>query len=341
VQFFYIYRALRHPENHGYLQPFIIQERIRQAQIARTRLLTRVPWLCDGMNNQVTLSLTEGRDFNVFLFSSDGEERYAGSLDNRTALLNALNNIVGEPPTRTALNAMDKPDIQPLEIAPPNLLDRTRFNPNTDPFFPLRIMPIASQSPFYVKLRAEGNGRLLQSGNGRLYLGFHMDPLYEAQWDNNASPLTYTLQTVSGTVAPASDSAPVIRLARYDTEPREFTLSTRRLDLSNPLMLQVDYTVYLPRPGRSVNISQRYAIYMERDPLGGDAYRRQIAYQDPPRRSTRVTMPGDLREYDTNGDRQISRQELSGNLWSRFPDMDTNKDGFLSAEEYQAYLNSR
>jgi demethylmenaquinone methyltransferase/2-methoxy-6-polyprenyl-1,4-benzoquinol methylase len=39
-------------------------------------------------------------------------------------------------------------------------------------------IPGKNGAPFYAKLRSEGDDRLLKTGSGALYLGFHLDPLY-------------------------------------------------------------------------------------------------------------------------------------------------------------------
>ena len=52
---------------------------------------------------------------------------------------------------------------------------------------PLAIEPDLSQVeeiPFYAKLRAEAEPEVLEKGSGKLYLGFHLDPLYEVHWNN-------------------------------------------------------------------------------------------------------------------------------------------------------------
>jgi Ca2+-binding EF-hand superfamily protein len=49
----------------------------------------------------------------------------------------------------------------------------------------------------------------------------------------------------------------------------------------------------------------------------------------------------DLMEFDGNGDRQLTRAELSAGQDKRFAAIDTNKDGFASAEELKVYAEAR
>ncbi len=340
AQFFYVYRAPLHPENNGYLQPFSIQERARQAQRATTLLKTKTPWLYDCMDNQTLAALMDDSDGNVFIYSAEGSEHYHGTLDDTRALRNALKKLVGEASTETSPNRFPSPGISPKDVGTPDLLDRIRFDPETEPFSPLLITPVSSRFPFYVKLRAEGDDDLLKTGRGRLYLGFHVDPLYQTQWDNKAEPLEYMIRAPRGVAAPSTDDAPEIKSQQYDSEPREFVLTTRQLDPSKPLNLRVEYTVYSPQQDKSITVTQLYTIHLKRDPFGGKAFRRQILHTDPPRKQ-QALMPVALRDFDSNGDGKLSRGELSGNLWSKFSKIDTDGDGYLSADEYADYLASR
>jgi hypothetical protein len=52
--------------------------------------------------------------------------------------------------------------------------------------------------PFFAKLRAEVDRGLLAGGKGRLYLGFHLDPLHEAHWNNLTAPLSIKLTPAAG-----------------------------------------------------------------------------------------------------------------------------------------------
>ncbi len=340
VQCFYIYRALTHPENNGYLRPYIHQERARQVQQAQNLLMTDQTWLYDCMDNQTLNALTDGNDESVFIYSSDGGEWFRGSLVDAQSIRSALAQLVGQPSTKAEPGRFHSPRIPAKDLGKPDLLDRVHFNPDSETFSPLRITPQASRTPFYAKLRAEGDRNLLETGNGRLYIGFHVDPLYRMKWDNSADPLEYEIQSPVGLVGPSTGEAPEIRIQAHDIEPREFVLNARQLDLSKPLQLRVRYTVYSTDLDKSIEVTQLYAIHIEKDPYGGKVFRRQIAHTDPPRRD-RTPVPAALRHLDGNRDGRLSRAELTGNLWSRFPDMDTNRDGYLSEEEYTSYLNTR
>lgn len=344
VQFYYLYRFLSHPENNGYLQPFNQLERARQVQKAAELLMTKIDWLYDSMDNQTARALAPENTNNVFVFSSDGKELFAGNLSDPAALRVALKNAAGEPDTVTSSSRFHSPLITPLNPSKPRLLDRVHFNPDKEPFLPVQITPMDSQMPYYAKLRVEASKALLRTGDGKLYLGFNVDPLYQMQWNNEGEPLEYEIRAMSpGIVAPSKNTAPLIEAQTTDTEPREFVLSAHQLDLSKPLILRVHYSVFSPSLNKSIDVQQRYLISLKADPCGGEAYRRQIAYKDEPRIKNTVStdMPFALRQYDSNGDGKLTRSEVSGNLWTKFPDIDTNRDGYLNREEYAEYLKHK
>jgi hypothetical protein len=340
VQCYYLHGALTHPENNGYLQPFNLKERRRQVQLAKSLLMTKVPWLYDGMDNQALAAVKGSDDSNVFVYNVEGGELHRGTLVDLTALRTVLRENAGTPPAASDPKTYPSPKVPARNPGKPDRLDRISFNPEKESFSALRIIPAESRIPFYAKLRVEADAELLDTGNGRLYLGFHLDPLYSTQWDNESDPLEYVIWSPVGIAAPSTDRAPEIKGTALDNEPREFVLTTRQLDLSKSLKLRVGYSVYSPLMERSITVSQSYTIVLEADPFGGEAYRRQIAHRDPARRNS-APMPFQLRHLDLNGDGRLSRAELSGNLWSKFPEIDTDRDGYMSEEEYRKYRTVR
>jgi len=343
IRFFYIYRYLSHPENNGYLQPFHIMERARQAQLAVQLLQTRIPWLLDTMDNEVAKTLLhEGNHASIFIFSSDGRQRFAGAISDLSAFRKALENLAGAPDAANAPSRTPALKLKPINLKPAEVVSRIEFNPVVDAFLPLEISPQASRSPYYVKLRAEASTTLLKSGAGKVYLGFHIDPLYNMEWDNSKDPLKYKVYTPEGVLAPSVNRAPRITAEPMDSEPREFILEARNLDLSKPISIKVEYNVSSPDRRSREKISQSYLVYLRSDPCAGQAYRRQIPYGDSS--TIRVSINDihpDLMKYDANHDGRLERKEVPGTLNMKFPNIDTNGDGYLSDEEYETYLRNR
>ena len=57
VQFYYIYKSLAHPEYNNYIAPFTLEERLLHVREAQRTLGSRIPWLSDGMSNDLSKSL--------------------------------------------------------------------------------------------------------------------------------------------------------------------------------------------------------------------------------------------------------------------------------------------
>ena len=61
VKFFYIYKALAHPEQNGYITPFTLKERLMHVAEAKEKLKSRFTWLCDSMTNDLKHALGDAR----------------------------------------------------------------------------------------------------------------------------------------------------------------------------------------------------------------------------------------------------------------------------------------
>ncbi len=57
VRFYYVYKALAHPERDGYVEAFTLKERLMHVREAERRLGSRIPWLADGMSNNLKSAL--------------------------------------------------------------------------------------------------------------------------------------------------------------------------------------------------------------------------------------------------------------------------------------------
>jgi predicted outer membrane repeat protein len=342
VNFFYIYHYLAHPENNGYIQPFTLDERARQMADAANLLHTRVPWLCDTMDNQAAKALEQKSD-NLFIFNQDGLEEYAGQIDDEPALRSALRGLAGETATPTALQSIARPDLKPVDMPQARVVKRVVTDPQREKFLPLQTTPLDSRAPFCVKMRVEANEELLKTGNGRMVLGFHIDPIYAVEWNNLGSTLAYAMKVPAGSaVAPSANEAEKVTQQVTDTDPREFLLEARKLNLSQPIAITVSYSVYASASKRNLDLVQEYMIYLDRDRFGGDVFGRQIpapGESKPPK--GKPNTPGRfgdlLRRFDIDRDGALSRDEAPDGLRSRWNDADANRDGKVDGEEYTRY----
>lgn len=344
VGFAYLYKYLTHPQNNGYIQPFNLQERARQAQLAREQLHTRVPWLCDEMDNQTAQTLIAESAANVFLFDTKGTELFSGGIDQPEKLRAALSKVAGRVDVPTPPDTLPASDLPPVNMVEPQLTKRIRM-PVSAGFQPLEITPIESGSPFYVKLRAEGNPELLASGNGKLLLSFSIDSLYPVAWNNLMDPMKYTIKVPAGVVAPSINSAPRVTGQATDTEPREFLLETRKLDPSKPITLRVDYSILSKASRKNIAVSQQYIIYLQPDRFGGKVIGRQTASPAPSGASTALPAGNAytlmLKRYDLDRNGRLSPDETVGPLRRRFQEADIDNDGYVDQTEYFQFREQR
>ncbi len=345
VRFFHIYRHLAHPENHGYIQPFTLRERQRHAVLATKLLHTNIPWLVDPIDNPAAQTLVAAPNQSAFIFNQAGREEYAGDISATTELRRALNRLAGTIDTPTRPGNLAPPAPNPISTPKAKLVERVKVDVS-DRFVPLKITPQNSKHPFYVKARIEGTRELIETGNGNLYLGFHIDPIYNVAWNNLETPMKYALKTPAGVVAPSINSAPRITGQATDAEPREFRIEARQLDPAKPLALQLSYPIHSTSTKRTVNITQQYLIQLEPDPFGGKVFGRQISAESTKSPQTAQSAQTGksrfdvyLKKMDLNRDGKISEAEAIGPLRRLFKTLDTNKDGFVEREEYLAYKN--
>ena len=345
IRFYYIYRHLKHPENNSYIQPFQQKERARHAQLAKELLQTAVPWVYDGMDNTAAKALAPDGAANVFIFSKSGEETYQGSLSEPAPFRDMLTQLAGAVALPYSIEALPNPTLLPANATESKLVPRPKVSVQTDKFKPVQINPKESRSPFYVKARVEASETLLATGDGKLYLGFHIDPLYRVHWNNLGDPIKYVLKTPQGVIAPSINSATRVSAAATDAEPREFILQARKLDLNKPITLQVTYSVHTAAK-RNVEVVQQYAIYLEADAFGGQVIGRQISSESTLSAKTKSASQGSafkamLRRFDIDRNGKLTEDEVIGGLRSHFDEIDSNGDGAIKENEYTEYRSKK
>ena len=278
VQFFYIYKALAHPETNGYVTPFTLEERLMHIREAERTLGSGITWLCDTMSNDLKHALGNAPN-SEFIIDPEGRVVRRRAWSNPEALRKDLEELVGpvENPTRAADVKLGK--VQAPKAAPTGIVPRLKVPSRMKP---LKIEPHKSAVPYYAKLRVEADEPFLKTGKGKLYLGFHMDPLYHVHWNNLAAPLRYELTAPDGlTVSPAKGEAPKVE-EPSDSDPREFLIDIDRGEASGPLELTVTYFACNEKEGWCRPVTQRYTIALEHDPDGGWVSKRYRVRRGPP-----------------------------------------------------------
>ena len=132
---------------------------------------------------------------------------------------------------------------------------------------PLKIVPGKQKRPipYYATLRAEVDRPFLTRGEGKLYLGFHLDPGYAVHWNNRVKPLEFRLETAEGVrVTPSRATGPKVEQPA-DKDPREFLLDIAATGQHRPLRLTVRYFACDDADTFCIPVTQRYAVHLEPD----------------------------------------------------------------------------
>ena len=342
MRFYYVYKALAHPERDGYVKAFTLKERLMHIQEAERRLGSKIPWIADGMSNDLKRALGGVQNAELVI-DPEGYVARRRAWSDPNELRRDLEELVGPvvKPTKVA-------DLE-LKTEPPSDTVATGIVPRVeipDPMRALKIEPLiaTAEVPFYAKLRAEADEALLSKGKGKLYLGFHLDPLYHVHWNNRTKPLEFDVVAPRGVrVSPKSGNAPKVE-EPADADPREFLVKVRGARKSNaPLELSVRYFACDDANTFCVPVTQGYLVHLRPDPEAGRVTARggREGFGGSRRGRGRGGFGGSdlaarIMSFDADGDGRVTRAELPERMRRRFNHMDENSDGAIEAGEAQS-----
>ncbi|MCP4260592.1 MAG: hypothetical protein GY774_24150 [Planctomycetes bacterium] len=361
VKFYYIYRALAHPENNGIVKPFSLKERLMHIVEARQRLKTQVLWLADNMNNDFKRT-TGNTNNSEFVLDPEGCIVHMQMWSNGDRLRVALQEHVGPVAKPTTVAELGIPIFQMRPNTRGAVLPRIEV-PGI--MVPLKIEPKQNGQPFYVKLRAEAEQSVLEKGSGKIYLGFHIDPIHNTHWNNLAEPLHFEIKASSpAKVTPASGDAPKLNI-ESDSDPREFLVGLENAGSNTPLDLTVRYFPCSDEPAWCKLVEQKYSIYLARDEFGGAVFGRTFvpggsfrgdpSWEGQDQRGSgrplngfggqrpQAARPGStgppnaeaiFSRFDRNSDGKLTKDEVPAGLWQRLRNTDANNDGAITPEEF-------
>ncbi|MFR9651218.1 MAG: hypothetical protein SNG35_04255, partial [Rikenellaceae bacterium] len=255
VQFFFVYKTLRHPELDGYVEAQSISERLMMVERMKGILKGNIPWLIDDMDNNISSTLRSGSR-SVYIISPKGEIINGWSAPQDQPMRQALTSAVGAPKRVTSPEELNLP---PMERA----LRRNNTESETtierpDGLVIVKSTPTNSEDIYYVKMRAEADAQLLESGTGRLALGFFPDPLYDAHWNNLAEPMKYTLKLPDGVKATPQEASANRGRGDSDNGPRQFWVDIKG---ASPLdKIEVTYHYYGCTPYMCEAFTHSYTI---------------------------------------------------------------------------------
>lgn len=326
VKFLFVYKSLAHPELIGnYVQPFTMDERLMHARQAVKKLGATIPWIVDPMDNRLKHALGD-RPNSEYVIDPTGTIVRKRAWSDPVAVRKDLEDLVGQVETITKPEDLGLPVVL-TTAEPATKVEIARVSRLG--MFPLTSQPKIALGgmPFYVKLRCEAELTVIDDGKGKLYLGFHLDPLYQVHWNNLTKPLRFELEVPDGIkLSQHSGEAPRGR-AESDINPREFLIDVAQWPDDKPIRLTVIYSACTENDCREVE--QVYEVHRRRDADGGAAPGAAF------RGLTSEAMLKLLLAGDKNGDGQLTRSELNSVQRPRFADFDFNADGILDKDEVQ------
>ncbi|MDO7172299.1 redoxin domain-containing protein [Mariniflexile sp. AS56] len=238
MAFFYFYKSLRHPELNGYVESQNISERLLHIEVAQKKLQTKVPWISDTMDDEMKTALHSNSE-SVYLMSPEGTILYASSHINEVELRSALEKFIGPVKNKTTISSLNLPRIK-RSILPENITDDWQVERPTN----LKILTIIPDHPaetYYVKLRAEADASLINNGEGKLFLSFFPDPIYDAHWNNLVPPMKYSLTLPNGVRATPSEATAKEGAEDSDTKPRQFLVDIKNAKAGDKIKISLHY----------------------------------------------------------------------------------------------------
>ena len=358
MRFFYVYKALAHPELNGYVKPVTLDERLMHVAEAERTLGSRVEWLADNMDNELKRALGDVPNAE-FLIDPEGNVAARRQWSDPTQLRADLGGMVGAVDNPTSVSDLDMP--RP-EFAQPTVA--TGVVPGVQPagrMLPVQMTPTSSKNdlPYYAKLRVEADPSVISGAAGNLYVGFHLDPLYEVHWNNLAPQpeFAFTSNPDDIAISPASATFPNVEV-EADADPREFLLEVdaggRWTEGDAPIELTVTYYACDNANTWCIPLTQTYDIRLLVDPDGGSVFNRAGGFAGRGGRGGRGggarggrggnadAMRERILSWDANEDGVIARSEVPEQQRERaFDRIDANGDGVIDAEELDAFLARR
>ena len=314
VKFYYIYKALAHPENNGYVAPFTLAERLMHVAEAKKQFGTQFHWICDSMDNDLKHALGD-RPNSEFVIDPEGKIVVARQWSNPKELRADLEEFVGTVRQPTTIADIGMKPIAPPKTAPKGVVPRIKLPGQLSPVV---VEPIVENDddpqPFYAKLRAEVDSEFSRNGEGKLYLGFFLDPLYKVHWNNRAAPVTFEITDQRGVVlSEQSGRAPEVK-EDADADPREFLIDLSE-DPDNPqprgsreITLTVKYFACDDAETFCKPVSQSYRVSLNRDRDGGS--RRSAGGRGGPRRGSQAGNRSRSRSQMTPQQRRAMQERL-------------------------------
>lgn len=260
-----MYKSLAHPEWDGFVTPYTLEERLAQIEQAKRMMPTRFTWLCDSMDNALKHAMGD-RPNSEFVIDPDGIIVKSRNWSDPEALRADLAELVGPVEDPTTVDDLDFVYQAPPKAAAEGVVPRLEKPGRTAG---LEFTPEWSKNdqPWYAKLRAEADRGLLMEGDGKLYLGFRLDPIYGVHWNNiEGDAIRVKLEAPEGVrLSETYLEGPEVT-APADIDPREFLVDVEGAAPGTEIGMTVSYFACSEEEGWCKPIEQKYTIRIERNP---------------------------------------------------------------------------
>lgn len=325
MKFYYVYKTVQHPGINNFVAPYTLDERLLHVAEIKRRTGTEIPIICDSMENSIKHAMGSAPN-GEFVIDPDGKIVRKRFWSNPVTLRSDLEELIGPVENLTKVEDLDvRFRVEPRKVAS-GVVPR----PDLPQLVPVQLEPVETSDgePYFVKLRAEIEPSLIRGEEGKLYLGFYLDPIYHVHWNNRAGNIEVELSASDGiTLASQTLQGPEVQ-EDADVDPREFLVDVTALDKSVPINVTVKYVACDDDETFCLPITQQYRITLERDRDGGSR--------------PGVFMPemfAKVVEFDANGDGLITSDELpKGEVTLYMGHIDFNLDNVLDADEVAEFL---
>lgn len=319
VKFYFVYKTLANPGLGGFVSPYMMKERLVQVRQARLGLGTSIPWLCDTFGNEF-LSAVSAKANTELIVDPSGKIIQARDWVDVGALRSDLATFVGSVENSINPAALSLKGQRPPPSARRHVLPVLEVPHGLTP---VMIAPQRSDRPYIAKLRAEADRNLIKDGKGKLYLGFHLDPIYAGYWNNERSPLRVDVRGNHGEIATPSTITATKGDQPKDIDPREFLIDIEGVTAETELQVKVNYVVCNDTVPFEEDVTQTYLVRLAPDPFENPRTVRLA----PQYRQGDIVLKFLENDKDNSGD--LSGEEIPSGLSGA----DGNKDGRVDAGE--------
>jgi hypothetical protein len=324
VQFFYVYKAVEHPEVNNFISAFSIEERLKHIAHAKERFKSEIPWICDTMDHQVEEAFG-GAPNGEYILDPEGKIVRKRFWANPKTLRADLEALVGKVDKITKVEDLPTAFIpEPRSIAS-GVVPRIDLPGGMVPF---DIDPVPDKdSPFFAKLRVEGSRELFGTGTGKMYFGVYLDPLYKVHWNNRAGRVKLEIKS-DGVVIVDKDTYVSDEVKEdADVDPRQFLLDVTFADKTSPLNVKLTYTICDDEDTFCTEVTQAYQVNLK--PNRNLGTRPGIFLNE---------MFANVRELDANGDGDLTADELPpGKVSLYVGHMDYNGNDIIEKSEIDRF----